>query len=229
MRHGTYNMALLKPTAGYDGSSGHEAAGRMASPRAAKLGLWLFMGVVTTLFLLLSLAYLSRSQLSDWQALAGDPGQPLSDRWRLWLNTAMLLASSIALQWSHGAARRNNRRELRLGLGLGGLFAAAFLLGQLGIWQQLVDRGYFVAANPANSFFYLLTGLHGLHLLGGLIAWGKTTAKVLHGAVTAQVHLHVELCARYWHFLFVVWLLLFALLASPRETLEGIAAICGLR
>jgi cytochrome c oxidase subunit 3 len=72
--------------------------------------------------------------------------------------------------------------------------------------------GYFLTANPAYSFFYLLTALHGLHLLGGLWVWGRTTAKVLRGVEVGKVRLSVELCTVYWHYLLLVWLVLFAVL-----------------
>jgi cytochrome c oxidase subunit 3 len=71
-----------------------------------------------------------------------------------------------------------------------------------------------VASNPANSFFYLITAVHGLHLMGGLVALGRTTAKVSRGAAMTQVCLSVELCAIYWHFLLLVWLVLLALLTG---------------
>ena len=93
-----------------------------------------------------------------------------------------------------------------IGLIAGGVFAVAFLVGQLLAWQQLNAAGYFLAANPANAFFYLITGVHGLHLLGGLVALGRTTAKVWRGVEVSQVRLSVELCAIYWHFLLLVWL-----------------------
>jgi cytochrome c oxidase subunit 3 len=102
---------------------------------------------------------------------------------------------------------------VKVGLLGGGSFAFAFLVGQLLAWQQLVDLGYFAASNPANGFFYLVTSLHGLHLLGGLVAWGRTAEKVWSGGVApVKIRLSVELCAAYWHFLLVVWLVLFALL-----------------
>lgn len=201
----------------------------LASPAAAKLGLWLFMGVVSVLFLLLSLAFLSRAQFDDWQALAGAPWLPLSSSGRLWANTVLLLTGSAALQWAQWAGWRGDARGARIGLLLGGLFAVAFLLGQLSLWQLLNRSGYLLAANPANSFFYLLTALHGLHLLGGLVAWGKTTAAAFGGTLTPRLKLHVQLCSRYWHFLLLLWLLLFALLASPPESLARLAALCGLR
>ena len=106
-----------------------------------------------------------------------------------------------------------------VGLIAAGVFTLSFLAGQLWVWQQLSSSGNFVAANPANAFFYLLTALHGLHLLGGLWVWAKTTAKVARGVEVGAVRLSVELCTVYWHYLLLVWLVLFALLLStpPRQ------------
>jgi cytochrome c oxidase subunit III len=98
------------------------------------------------------------------------------------------------------------------GLIAGGLFAFTFLVGQFFAWQQLNAAGYFLATNPANAFFYLLTGLHGLHLLGGLVALVLTIDKVWRGFALAQVRLSVKLCAIYWHYLLLLWLVLFTLL-----------------
>ena len=81
--------------------------------------------------------------------------------------------------------------------------------------------GLFSAANPANAFFYLLTALHGLHLLGGLVAWGSTTAKVWRGVDVGDVRLSVELCTVYWHFLLLVWLVLFGCCCLREGRSEG--------
>ena len=97
------------------------------------------------------------------------------------------------------------------GLIAGGLFAFTFLVGQLFAWQQLNAAGYFLSANPANAFFYLLTGVHGLHLLGGLVALARAIDKVWRGKL-GQVRLSVQLCAIYWHFLLALWFVLFTLL-----------------
>ena len=86
------------------------------------------------------------------------------------------------------------------------------LAGQFLAWQQLVALGYFAEENPANAFFYMITGLHALHLLGGLVAWGRTIAKLWRGIALSQLRLSVELCTVYWHFLLLVWLALFGLL-----------------
>src|SRR6266568_1584560 len=75
-------------------------------------------------------------------------------------------------------------------------------------------RGVFPGVQSSNSFFYLITAMHGLHLMGGLVALGRTTAKVWRGAEMTRVRLSVELCAIYWHFLLLIWLVLFGLLAG---------------
>jgi cytochrome c oxidase subunit 3 len=170
----------------------------------ATLGLRMFLAVITVLFSLLVIAYADRMMVADWH--------PLPEPGLLWLNTAILIASSAGLQWAAMSARRSEIGGVRTGLLGGGVFAFAFLVGQLFAWQELVDLGYFVASNPANAFFYLVTALHGLHLLGGLVAWGRTSNKVWRGIGVVQVRLSVELCAIYWHFLLLVWLILFGLL-----------------
>jgi cytochrome c oxidase subunit 3 len=132
----------------------------------------------------------------------------------LWFNTGVLVMSSIALQWAQMAARRNDMDVALVGLLAGGVSAFMFLAGQLLAWQQLNAAGYFLASNPANSFFYLITAVHGLHLMGGLVGLGRTTAKVLRGAEASQIRLSVELCTIYWHFLLLVWLVLLGLLTG---------------
>ena len=170
----------------------------------AKFGLRVFLVVVTVVFSLIVVTYSDRMLVPDWRALP----MPLV----LWLNTALLVLSSIALQWARVSADRGRLDGVKSGLLLGGIFTFAFLAGQLVAWRQLIDLGYFVATNPANAFFYLITALHGLHLLGGLVAWARTSAKVRRGVALDKLRLSVELCAIYWHFLLVIWLVLFGLL-----------------
>jgi cytochrome c oxidase subunit 3 len=177
--------------------------GALQSP-TVKVGLWVFLAVATSLFALLISAYHMRMMEADWIRL------PLPRV--LWLNTAVLILSSIAMQWTRSAAQRGETDGVRTGLIAAGVFAFSFLAGQLWAWQQLNASGHFVAANPANAFFYLLTALHGLHLLGGLWVWGRTTIKVLRGVEVGKVRLSVELCTVYWHYLLLVWLVLFAVL-----------------
>jgi cytochrome c oxidase subunit 3 len=185
------------------------ALDRSALP-TAKIGLGVFLAVVGCLFALFTSAYLMRMAVSDWQPL------PLPRQ--LWLNTGVLVLSSIALQCASVAARRGQIDTVRLGLATAGLTALAFLIGQLMAWRQLTADGYFLTSNPANSFFYLITGMHGLHILGGLVGLGRTTMGAWKGARPERLRLGVELCAMYWHFLLFVWLAVFALLAGWAAT-----------
>lgn len=198
-------------------SARHDADGaRDGMPSAGKPALWVFMGVVTVLFAQFLHAYIVRMGYADWQRLPTLP--------TVWLNTVLLLLSSAALQWAQVAGRHGRRAGMRGGLFLGGVLALAFLAGQLWLWRQLTALDYVIASGPASSFFYLLSGLHGVHLIGGLVAWGMTIRRVGHNGVTADGLLAVELCARYWHFLLALWLVLLGLLfIVPPAT---ILAIC---
>ncbi len=170
----------------------------------AKIALLSFIAVVTSLFALFLSAYLMRMRLADWN--------PLAEPKLLWLNTGLLVLASIAFQLTRGAAKRGQLLTVKSGLVAGGVFTILFLLGQLIAWQQLNAGGYFMTSNPANAFFYVLTAMHGLHLLGGMWVWGRTTTRVLTGADAQSVRLSVELCTVYWHYLLLVWIVLFALL-----------------
>jgi cytochrome c oxidase subunit 3 len=171
----------------------------------AKVGLGIFLAVVGALFSLLASAYLSRMGGADWWAI------PIPRL--LWVNTAVLIVSCAALQWAVVQARRGADDGVRLGLDMALATAVLFLAGQIVAWLQLVAEGYVLADNPANSFFYMLTGLHGLHIVGGLTVLARTRVRLLAGgtAASARLRLGIELCATYWHFMLVVWLLLFAL------------------
>ena len=199
-----FHQLTDKPWVAVQGRVDDLHSGGEFSLPTASLGLRVFLAVVAVLFSLLVVTYTERMDLGDWRALP--------DPWLIWLNTAVLILSSVALQWAWVSARRGQMDGVRYGLIAGGVCAFAFLAGQLLAWQTLAALGYFAATNPAIAFFYLITALHGLHLLGGLVAWGRTTAKVWRGFEVSQVRLSVELCAVYWHFLLLVWLILFSLL-----------------
>ncbi len=167
-------------------------------PNLAKIGLGVFLAVAGMLFALLASAYVMRAVSPDWQ------NTPLPRV--LWFNTGVLVLSSAALQAAVFFADRQDAHRVRFCLMAGALTAMVFLAGQLAAWREFAREGYFLSTNPANSFFYLLTGVHGAHLLGGLVA--------LAAANIVASRSGIRLCAIYWHFLLVVWLLLFALLAG---------------
>ncbi|TPK73061.1 cytochrome-c oxidase [Mesorhizobium sp. B2-4-15] len=199
------------------GLAGDVVALNRSTLPTAKIGLGVFLAVVGCLFALFTSAYFMRMAVPDWQPL------PLPRL--LWLNTGVLVLSSIALQCTSVAARRGQIDTVRLGLATAGLTALAFLIGQLMAWRQLTADGYLLASNPANSFFYLITGIHGLHILGGLVGLGRTTTSAWTGARPERVRLGVELCAMYWHFLLFVWLAIFALLAGWAATFVDICRL----
>jgi cytochrome c oxidase subunit 3 len=145
--------------------------------------------------------------ISDWHPVDKPP--------ILWFNTAMLVLSSAAMQAARHAVRLNQRGRVSGFLLAGGAFAILFLIGQLTAWHQLRDSGYGLTSGPAGAFFYVLTGVHGLHLLGGLGVWLKTVARMrTRAAELIEVRLSIELCTVYWHYLLLVWLVMFVLLLS---------------
>ena len=172
----------------------------------AKIGLLSFIAVVTSLFALFLSAYMMRMKLGDWR--------PVAEPNLLGLNTAILVLASVAFQFTRNAAKRGQQLTVKVGLVVGGACTILFLLGQLMAWRQLNAGGIGMTGNPANSFFYLLTALHGLHLLGGMWVWGRTTMRLMTGADGQSIRLSVELCTVYWHYLLLVWIGLFALLLS---------------
>jgi cytochrome c oxidase subunit III len=216
-----FHQLMEKPWAPVQGNVVHLHEGSAFSVPTATVGLRVFLAVVTVLFSLLIMAYGSRMEFEDWR-----PTPQLS---LLWLNTAMLVLSSVAMQWAKIAIRRGEIDSVMAGLVAGGIFAVAFLGGQLLAWRQLSTLVAFDITNPAIAFFYMITALHGLHLLGGLVAWGWTTANVRRDIDVARMRLSVELCTVYWHFLLLVWLVLFGLLFSGSDNLATLLAICGIR
>ncbi|HJV53326.1 MAG TPA: cytochrome c oxidase subunit 3 [Noviherbaspirillum sp.] len=182
----------------------------------AAIGLWVFMGVAGALFSLFIAAYVMRMDGSDWSPIA--PPQ------QLWLSTALLVAGSVLMQAAGVQARAMWLRRARLLLLLGGACALAFLAAQLWAWQALHAMQVSLAGNPAGSFFYLLTAMHGLHVLGGLAGWSVAAHRAWR-AGPAQAALGITLCARYWHFLLAVWIVLFA--AIGWLTPAVVRFICG--
>jgi len=187
---------------------------------AKKLALRIFLAVVSVLFMLLITAYGDRMTYEDWR--------PTPQIGLLWNNTFILILSSIALQWAQYSVRRDKKETLRIALLAGGALTIVFLAGQIMAWRQLAIMNYFDITNPAVAFFYMITGIHGLHLLGGLVAWSRTVIKVWGDFDTVQIRQSVELCTLYWHFMLLVWLILFGLLFSG-DNLDLLLKLCGIR
>lgn len=193
----------------------------------AKTALKFFLVVVTVLFVLFTITFLSRSQANDFQALSGEPWLPFTDASQLWINTTILLFAGVCMQLAVFFLKKEQINRFILLISCGCLLSCLFIFGQINVWQQLYYAGFALTENPANSYFYLLTGIHGLHIIGGVLAlsyvvfqfWLKNNKKRLLDNLT--------LCTVYWHYLFVVWLFLFALLTGNTATYKSIALFCG--
>ncbi len=198
-----------------------------AELKAKRFALNTFLAVVSVMFSLFIVTFLARSQYPDFQALAGSVWQPLYDASKLWFNTAILFASGVAIQLCYFLLTRE-KTILASIAGVFSLFLAVqFVALQLSLWQHLIELGYYVQSNPANSYFYVFTAVHGLHLVGGLCVLAFALITYWRKKSEEKLAISIQLCARYWHYLFVVWLVLFALLTSSPETYKTLAALCG--
>jgi cytochrome c oxidase subunit III len=168
-----------------------------------RFGLWLFLGTLTMMFIGFTSAYMVRRTSPDWA--------PLRPPGLLWVNTALLLLSSATLEAARRRLRGWNVASVGPWLTSTGALGALFLAGQLTAWRVLAARGYFVGSNPHNSFFYMLSGVHGVHLVVGLIWFAVVLFKARHLAYTPGED-GLGMFATYWHFLTGLWVYLVLLL-----------------
>jgi len=171
------------------------------------IALTALLAVVTSFFALIFSAYALRMELGDWV--------PMTEPQLLWVNTGALVLASVVFQWTRNGAVKGQRSRLLPGLVLTGVFTTAFVVGQFVAWLQLQGDGQLITSNPSNAFFYFLTGAHALHIVGGMIVWGRATLRFALGKAEAgAIRRSIELCTIYWHCLLLVWLILFGLLLS---------------
>jgi cytochrome c oxidase subunit 3 len=172
---------------------------------AARIGLWVFMAVATSLFSLFLSAYAMRMHQSVGWCHLTIPRI-------VYANTLVLVAASVAMQLASGAVGRGRRGLAQGTLIAAGALSIAFLAGQMLAWRAVGPSLYFIQGSPAIAFFYVLTTAHGLHLLGGLYVLGRAATRFAGGAELIDLRQTFSLCAVYWHFLLIVWLAVFAAL-----------------
>lgn len=182
-----------------------EEAKKPLSMHPKKFALWLFMVSVMMLFGAWTSAYLVKRADTGWAEII------LPDRFLI--NTIIIIASSVSLIVAYYSAKKDNLVLLKTGLILTFLLGIAFVAGQLLGYGDLVRlNAYFTGGNVSHSFIYVLTGVHGLHMISGIIFLGV----VLYDAFRYRVHsksmLRLEMCSTYWHFLGGLWLYLFVFL-----------------
>lgn len=197
-----------KPPARADGGDGDGSGhGRPQLPqRIYVTGVTIAMGAILMFFMALVSAFIVRKGLGgDWRTF------PMPRV--LWLNTAILLASSLTLVRARSFFKRGDKAGFRHWWAVTTVLWLFFVAGQLIAWSQLVAGGFYLASNASNSFFYVLTAAHGVHLLGGITAllfvgWGRLRRLTLSTAT--------EIAGYYWHFMDGLWVFLFLLLLLGR-------------
>lgn len=177
---------------------------RVRSMHPKKFALWLFIISVVMVFASMTSAYLVKKAEGNWL---------LVDFPSLFNVTSVLIVlSSISMHFSYLSARRDNLKSIRYGLAVTALLAVGFVVGQYLSWTQLVEQDVFFVGNPAGSFIYIFTGLHALHLIGGIIFLIVVLVNAFKYKVHSRSFDQIEMCTTYWHFLGGLWLYLYLFL-----------------
>ena len=169
-----------------------------------QMGLWILLIAILMFFAGLSSAYIVLRGMPDWQSIEIPS--------ILWLNTAILLASSAAVEAARKSLAHRRVDVMKTWILVSAVFAFLFLAGQLYAWRQLVAAGVYLPSTLHSSFFYILTGLHGIHLLGGISAMGYVLVRAFRNQIVPGEDESLKLCATYWHFMDGLWVYLFVLL-----------------
>ncbi len=130
----------------------------------------------------------------------------------VYANSVLLLASSLTLEFSRGSLTAGLGRRFLLWLYATLALGIAFIAGQLIAWRELVARGIYLATDPSSSFFYLLTGAHGLHLLGGIVALLILVFQAPRMGQGMKRWSLLDATAIYWHFMYALWIYILLLL-----------------
>lgn len=173
-----------------------------------RLGLWLFLATVTMLFAAFTSAYIVRRSTGDWR--------PIALPSLLWINTAVLVLSSVAVEVARWSGERDRWRAASVSCGAAVGLGVGFLVGQWMAWAQLAAAGVYLPTSPHGSFFYMMTGAHALHVMAALalLAWTAVATWAGRGRhARAEWRLLMSVCRTFWHYLGAVWVYLFLFLS----------------
>lgn len=173
--------------------------------KTAKPLLWLGIISICMLFAGLTSAYVVSKGGSD-EAVWFSFRMPMM----FWVSCAVIIASSLTLNMAVNAAKRDDQKALKMGLRITGLLGIAFCVTQYLGWGELVAQKIFLVEkiNNAGKYLYFISGLHLVHLFGGLISLSVTTRNASKGQYSSTNYLGMQLCALYWHFLDILWIYL---------------------
>jgi cytochrome c oxidase subunit 3 len=175
---------------------------RTPPPEGYRIAIWLAMVSITVLFLALTSAYIFNRANN----------QPIVMPRVLWLSTALIITSSMTMEVARRALRRRLESRFKIWIGVTIALGLGFLAAQLLAWSQLIDSGFYVNKNFRSGYAYIFTALHGVHLIGGLIALAYLLLRAQEKWTAVRRRVTVDVTALYWHFLDGLWVYLLALL-----------------
>ena len=173
-----------------------------------KFGMWLFLASVMMLFMSITSAYIVRQAEGNW-VYFDLPSL-------FYVTTVIIVVSSVTMQLAYFAAKKDNISTAKTMVLITTVFGVAFLVGQFFGWKQLVANSIYLVGNPSGSFLYIITGLHGLHIVSAVVFLLIILNAVFKGKVHAGNMTKMEMCTTYWHFLGGLWLYLFIFLLLYR-------------
>lgn len=188
-----------------------EEAKKPLSMHPKKFAMWLFIVSVAMLFAAWTSAYIVKRGEPGWSSFE----LPI----QFWINSLIIVTSSVTMIWAHRNLKKDNFEQAKLAISITAILGVAFLIGQFLAWQKMVEMNYYfsgMGSNTSSSFIYVLTGVHGVHIIGGVVYLLIVMVAVFKGKVHSKSMTMMELCATYWHFLDVLWLYLFVFLILNR-------------
>jgi cytochrome c oxidase subunit III len=188
-----------------------EEAARPLGMHPRKFALWLFMATVVMLFGAWTSAYIVKRGEPGWSSFEL-PQQ-------FWINSILIVISSGTLYWAQRSARRDELEKVKLAVSLTAVLGIMFLVGQWLAWQKMVEMNYYftgMGSNTSSSFIYVLTGVHGVHIVSGVIVLIVLLVATFRYQVHSKNMTRIEMCSTYWHFLGGLWLYLFVFLILNR-------------
>ncbi|RXK51024.1 cytochrome c oxidase subunit 3 [Aquirufa rosea] len=166
--------------------------------------MWLFIVSIIMLFAAFTSAYLVRKAEGNWVEFQ------LPNLF--WVSTVVLLLSSASMHFALLAAKKDQFNALRISISITFVLGLLFLILQYFGWVQLVEMNVYFVGNPSGSFVYVLSGLHGLHLISGLIVLIVALIAAFQMKINAKALTQIKICSTYWHFLDALWIYLFLFL-----------------
>lgn len=188
-----------------------EEAKKPRSMHPKKFAMWLFIVSIGMLFAAWTSAYMVKRGEPGWSSFE----LPI----QFWINSVIIALSSVTMIWGHRCLKQDKFETAKLALSVTTILGVAFLAGQFLAWDKMVEMNYYFAgmgSNTSSSFIYVLTGVHGAHIVGGVIYLILLLIAVFRGKVHSGNMTMMDLCATYWHFLDVLWLYLFVFLILNR-------------